>query len=370
MDRMSQTAACCMLCAIPLAAFSEVAPGVTGSRGEAIEGSVAALTLEDLPPEDWKEPSKPSITERLKLGVDYWFTKGEGSWEIEAFEFIDVAVLAGIASELEWEDIDSDIPVFSVDLALLHNVRISGRYGSGDIDDGELTDSDFLSVSTPFESTGNIKFSESKSDTDGDTEFYDINVHYELPEKWYPKLLSHAEVFLGYEYYSDELHMMNGVQTVSDGFFAPPVGPFGGLDSTYDFEWEGVRLGARAEYNPHPKVSVGVTLAVLAVLDYSGEGFWNLRREFRRQAPNYEHEADSGEGLDVSVDLEYFPWENVGIRVGYWYKQWSASDGEDTKFFTDAAAAELGLDGTSTTADLGDVESVRHGFFAGIVGKI
>jgi hypothetical protein len=282
------------------------------------------------------------VTNRVQLGADIWFTSGRGEWE-ETFhsDYFNIN-----NSLLEWEDLSSRLLVLRGEVFITPWLSVDGSWAAGDIEDGENTDSD---------RNGSRVVIQSKADTEGETTMASAAVNYRFSRQLFRRWAGYSDVFLGYQYYRDELNDHNGVDTV---LFGQPVDvPFEGLDSTYMFEWSAIRLGLRTGIPLFRRLSFTTSLSSLLIISYYGEGYWNLRDDFRRQSPNFVDKSDGGAGSELQLGLNFqvcrhFALE-AGGRVIYLYTQ----DGVDKTYYAD---------GTSDTTPIDHVESLRYGAYAGL----
>jgi hypothetical protein len=306
--------------------------------------AIAATVRAETPPPSCIQAKVPTggVTNRIELGADVWFTSGRGAWR-ESFH----SDYFGINnSVLEWDHLDSRLLVLRGELFFTPWLSVDGSWAAGDIEDGENTDSD---------RAGSRVEIQSKADTEGDTTMASAAANFRFSRLLFPRWTGYAAVFLGYQYYRDELHDRNGADTV---LFGDPVSvPFDGLDSSYSFQWQSVRLGVRAGIPVFRRLSVQTSLAGLGVVEYYGEGYWNLRDDFRQESPNFIDKSDGGVGTEFQLGLNFricrhFSLE-AGGRVVYLYTE----DGSDTTYYAD---------GTHDTVVLDYAESLRYGAYAGL----
>lgn len=283
------------------------------------------------------EPSASHFAPSLEIGAGVWITTGHDEWDIKFGGFF----FDG-RSKLEWDDVDANLLILNAEAAVTPLIRIGGSIGSGSIDDGSSTDGDWL---------GDFQFSESTAETDGDVHYADIQVYYRFVEERNVVV----DAFVGYIYYEDELNDKNGVQTLVDE--QPTSEPLDGLDSSYSFQWQMAKLGVRADVDAAQSLSIRGSLAYLLLLDYSGEGFWNLRDDFKQEYPNFKHSSDTGSGVEGLLSARWKPHASVVIEGGYRVIYMQAEDGEDKTYFAD---------GTVESTTLSNVESLRHGAFASV----
>lgn len=287
-----------------------------------------------------------------------WDTTGEASWKIS---------FPGGASELEFDDIDSTMYLIGVMIKPYVNfITFDLKYAAGNINHGRGTDTDWES--------GTL-WSESKSDIDGDTEYWAVDLYLPLyPWIWEgigrptlrgkarktPDHLVKLELLLGWFHYEDRLNMTNLYQTQDPFGIIGGAGPIAGLDSHYNFEWEGWKAGLRYEWdmvrNPSAHIySFGLKAegAFLFNVKYDGEGVWNLRTDLR-QSPSFRHEARNGDGAEWMASLFYSPRKHFLIEFGYRGLYLSADDGKDKKYFSVGGVGQYTLE---------DVDARRHGPF-------
>lgn len=292
---------------------------------------------------------------RFTIGMEGWLSTGESSWDIRFVDFDpDLGFIPG-RSKLEWEDLDSMMLRVHGTYEISSQFTASISYGFGDINDGRNTDTDWYSINRP----NDYVFSQSQADTDGSIRYIDINLAMRLDEVLpLERLGGRWELLAGYLFYQEDLRDQNGVQTI---LFEEPVNqPFGGLNSTFLFEWNAFRLGGRVATDLSDKLSVSASANLLLAVDFSGEGYWNLRSDFRSQDPNFVQSATGGYGTEWRVAAAYEVIPDIFIDAGYWALSLRGTDGIDTTYFADGAAASVPLD---------SVESERSGFFLGVTGR-
>ena len=287
----------------------------------------------------------------FRIGIQTWFSSGAGEWQIEGYSSDDLSFL----SRLDWNDLDSNLLVLKADYQLKPGIRLSGSYGTGDIENGRNTDSDWY-LGPEFDS-GAFKFSESISETDGQTVLFDINIIID----WFPENRRDTErlyfgAIIGYQIYEDELIDRDGIQTVVDE--VPVYEPFEeGQNATYSFKWQAYRAGVRGRCDLTRATTISMDAALLIGVTYRGEGFWNLRTDMRPEPPNLINEADSGWGGDFTLWLSQMLTRNLSVEIGWKSLYLMSESGIHTSFLADGSIGQ-------TT--LSDVKSSRNGYFAGI----
>ena len=167
---------------------------------------------------------------------------------------------------------------------------------------------------------------------------------------------------VGFLHYEDNLTLRNGAQTNTVPFegLNMPLGPFSGLNSTFNFEWNMLKMGVLRRAHFSKEFSYSGLLAAYPYVDYRGEGYWNLRAgtnpsDFRMQSPNFIQESNKGYGYEASLELIYAISENTELSAGYRYFYLYAKNGTDWVYFADGSVAESTLDWVMVT---------RHGAYA------
>jgi opacity protein-like surface antigen len=287
----------------------------------------------------------------LAFGIKGWLTTASAKWQI-SFPFTQAGQTGKIESELDFNKIDSPMvivtggaritPLFSFDLV----------YGTGSISGGQGSDTDRF---VPDQG-GVLEFSNSTSDVSGDVKMWGGNVYFNNRRFGNTKAGPWGAV-IGYLHYEDNLTITNGVQTVSVPFAGssfPPLGPFPGLNSTYDFSWDALKLGVTNQASITKELMFDGMLSFFPLVRYTSEGFWNLRagngpNDFRRQFPNFTQQSTTGYGYEAALGLSYELSENTLLSAGYRYFYLYATNGTDTVYFANGATSESTLDWVTVT---------------------
>jgi hypothetical protein len=240
-----------------------------------------------------------------------------------------------IISELKWRDID--IATLNIGSTLRVNQKwlfnVDLLYGR--IYDGRNQDSDYQGSNRTQE------FSRSNNDADkGDvldiSGYVGYDFLFDSSDNDYARINIIPK--LGLSYKSQNFTMTNGVQTVavdapSFGFTAPSLGPFVGLDSTYDTTWFGPWTGIEFKFGITPKFTVSSNFE-LHYADYSSNANWNLRSDFAHPK-SFSHDAH-GFGLVSSIDGKIDLGPTLSLTMSLNYQYWRADqDGEITRYLSD-----------------------------------
>lgn len=207
---------------------------------------------------------------------------------------IDGGILGpNILSELEWRDME----IFQL-RGGLSGANRDGVYFRGFIDygwvlDGVNQDSDYAGDNRSLE------YSRSLSDVDHSRV---LDVSAGLGVTYFMGASDQLQIIplLGYSYHDQQLIMRNGLQVV------PFLGPFAGLNSSYEAEWSGPWLGVDVLLNLQDGSTAFVRMEKHWV-DYYAKANWNLRTSFAHPV-SFEHEAN-GQGWVLELG-----WQNAPSR--------------------------------------------------------
>ncbi len=276
---------------------------------------------------------------RVKLELDAGYRVDELQWSIAGNS---AGTNPNILSELIW----TDLQIFqlrhrgTLEKGNDHYDRMTGQFswliGFGQILAGDNQDSDYAGDNRTLE------WSRSNNAADsGDV--FDLALAFGLRFPLGQSTLIMPQ--LGYSYHQQNLEISAGNQTLSDQAIAdaflgpgevvlPPIGPFFGLDSSYDAEWQGPWLGIRLDQR------LGQTVLLNAALeyhwgDYTGEADWNLRSDFMHPL-SFRHEGDAN-GLVLELGLEVPVAANLSLTLDGNYQNWQVDSGTDITFFTDGS---------------------------------
>lgn len=294
----------------------------------------------------WGQPSNV-----VDIGLGYLFSRSNSSWTISFPERFGRG-----QSVLEFNEVSGGIPVLYLDINHPNSyVSLCLQYGTGQNLTGEGIDSDYL--------YGGLYY-QSRFDISGDRSFWSADLQttfsFSPPSRWVIK------PFIGWQHSEEKLTMTNGQWTVLDGWGTSL--PIFGLNSSYNFSWNALRMGVKGEMDFGPPRQPGINpfrlktqLALFPYIQYEGQGVWNLRDDFR-QDPSFSHEANNfgALGLDGVVSLVYRPLKALeiegGARITYFY----VKDGTDTTYFSDNYVAQVDLD---------EVKTFQAGLFLKITGR-
>lgn len=296
----------------------------------------------------------------FNLSVKEWISSGDASWNISDSGFnSNIGKQIGVKSKLEFKDIDAPVTILEGEIAFPSPFKLKASYGFGSYGSkGRTIDTDWFSV--PADGINDRRFSESISKADGETSLFELGGSVLISQS---RRMGDVYFYAGYMYYTDDIEITEGRQTFSDNSACTPLDflvtpcfddagtPILGLNSTYDFRWEYIKVGIEGEKNKG-RFPIVYGLKGLYLLDYRGEGFWNLRGDLKRTPPNFVHNADEGYGYDAHFAIGYHFNPRMKVFIGYRIFYMKATDGTNEIFFSD---------GTRGVALLDDVEVKRRG---------
>ncbi len=232
-----------------------------------------------------------------------------------------------ILSELSWSDLN------------IHQIKAGGKVivnetfylrcslGYGWIFDGKNQDSDYSGDNRTFE------FSRSNNDADdGNVLDVSLGVGYQFGQVSGMVIIT---PLVGYSYHEQKLRMTDGFQTIG-----VTTGPFAGLNSTYETEWNGPWIGVDLSFEINKKFTLFGAFEY-HMADYYAKANWNLRTDFAHPK-SFEHTAD-GSGIVMSIGGDYALNDQWFINVNIDYQDWSTYAGTDRIFFANGTTSETRL---------------------------
>jgi opacity protein-like surface antigen len=240
-----------------------------------------------------------------------------------------------ILSELQWRDIEMATVTVGSDLYWGEQWITNLEFSYGRIFDGENQDSDYLGNNRTLE------FSRSNNAADeGDA--YDINASLAYRLAFDSMRSIELRPTLGLSYHAQNLKAVDGYQTVTDFGFPVPIGPFEGLNSSYDATWFGPWLGMQALFGQESRLQLELGLQYHYAF-YDAQANWNLRSDFAHPV-SFEQEAE-GHGWVVEAGLLYELSSKLSVGFDFRYEDWGRTVMAKTKstFLTAANNLLTGL---------------------------
>jgi hypothetical protein len=294
-------------------------------------------------PSSVKNQAKNKGPKAIEIETGYGYRRDRFDWNI-------AGDLQGnnpnVLSELTWKD----LIIHEVHLDLRANLKksfvLKGSISYGVIVSGDNRDSDYSADNREME------FSRSINETDkGHTLDGQLGAGYRF------QLVSESisvTSFAGYSYHQQYLSMTDGNQTITWAG-GPPLGTFGGLDSSYDAEWQGPWVGIEMILDAEkfkktlPPISFYATWEYHWA-DYTAEADWNLREDFKHPK-SFEHEAD-GSGMVASLGVCIRLSDRWSVILGYETEEWSTERGVDRVFLENDTIIETRLNEVNWSSDV------------------
>lgn len=204
----------------------------------------------------------------------------------------------------------------SAEMHVLPGLSIGGKFASSHLKRTTTTDTDWLPAVDPE------IWWESNSNCSAELEYYDINFFLRVLDtkrdkesrlKWdelFDFLLVKKltfDIVVGYQHEKARYGMTDLIDTIE--WWAPTSNPVSGLNSFYKVQYQGPRLGFRAQASDE-KWSTKIDFAY-AWLTTKGYGWWNLRDY------TFEQAGTKGVGVDFSAELTYKFTRRLSAGLGY-----------------------------------------------------
>ncbi len=230
-----------------------------------------------------------------------------------------------ILSELEYEDIKIYQTALNIK-SVLNNFVVNLYYNYGVITDGNGYDSDYDGDNRT------LIFSKSSSTIEDDNVCdFSLAAGYQFSNKSNNFIITPA---IGFSRHDQNICVTNGIQTVETENITPPLGPFSGLNSTYESSWKSFWIGSAISFIINKNFTLSADYKY-HFADYEAVADWNLREVFSHPV-SFIHSADAN-GHESSFILEYCFSNNWVVATEYKYHTWSTKQGTSTTFFNDGA---------------------------------
>jgi opacity protein-like surface antigen len=292
---------------------------------------------------------------RVSVAGGYWWTDAKLDVQFLASEpevsnGVLLANKGDKISELN-NDLDAGLYVVTAEAYLFWRLYVDGFVGWNDFS-GEHQDSDWLPAYNPK------LWYFSESDATGNVATWDANAYIRLIEEKEDK--GYLDVGLGYFYYKDDIeHIENSAFKVAE--WQPVNIPLYGHDSSDEFKFDGLRIGAKALIRLHDRVAIRLNGGVVPWLMVENHRYWNLREDFGPPPGLRDYGEADGFAFDIDLGLEFKITKNFYVQGGFKYIDLSA-DGGKLKTTWDA------MPGYVQTLDHFDVDAHRGGFY--IMGRV
>lgn len=237
-----------------------------------------------------------------------------------------------VQSELKW----TDLKIYEVRLNGKSDINdksfVEGSVGYGWIHSGHNQDSDYATDNR----TGMFSRSENNA---GNGHVVDGSIGYGY---YIDKRKNSKTAFVtGYSVNKQALRITDGDQTYSDFYYqSQPIGPFSGLNSTFDTRWHGPYIGLSFEKQASKKIKI-LTRFEYHFTKYHAEGNWNLSSAYAH--PKSIEQSASGYGTVFSVGSEYQMDKEWALKAKINFSRFKSKDGLHKAFVANGTSAETRL---------------------------
>ncbi len=260
---------------------------------------------------------------KVNFNPGYWASSGNLNWKISGDTWFEVNgdyYYSEFASKLDY-DTNSNMAIFGLELKPIDWFSFDFSYGTGDIQSGTCTDTDW------FYDYSREPALQTQDPSSGDTYFYNTNLNFtkSFEEAGLTDLVKNFEriklgLFLGYEYSKVSMKMTDPITILIWWWEDYHLTVSEGLNSTYDITFQGVRVGTKMELFFTDELAIKGSIAYSPSLNVKGKGYWNLR-------DLYFYQSGQGHGTDAEVSLRYTPLSNLSFSLGYRAQNYRQSGG-------------------------------------------
>jgi hypothetical protein len=243
-----------------------------------------------------------------------------------------------VLSELSFDDLRIVQLGGELDLRTRRGFEAEIALRIGEILDGDNRDSDY--------DVSGQEYSRSENTVEDD-DVWDGSVGIGWGIDWTDPRTGRSARFIpmvGYSVHQQNLRITDGNQTISESPSVQPLGPFDGLNSTYEAEWRGPWIGLHGLYEATPRWSAEIDVE-FHWADFEAVADWNLRADLAHPK-SFEQEAE-GQGLRLLLKgvRRLGPRSDFTLRLAL--ENWETDEGTDTIYLAD---------GTAVTTRLNEVE--------------
>lgn len=258
-----------------------------------------------------------------------------------------------IISELTWDNLESYQVKFQGSLVWPRIIALKGSANYGWIFDGKNQDSDYWGDDRTFE------FSRSNNKTD-DNNVWDVSLAVGYPFRFGRTVIGTATPLVGYSHHEQNLNISDGFQTIATPGVTPPVGPFDGLDSSYDTQWQGPWIGIDLRFKAREIKTFAHRFETYFTYEYhwadfNAEANWNLADRFAHPK-SFEQNTD-GNGYVIGAGFNFILHQNWALNFNLDYQDWSTGEGT-IKFYL--------ADGTTHKQQLNEVNWTSYALSLGL----
>ncbi|MDH3688928.1 MAG: hypothetical protein OEU36_05555, partial [Gammaproteobacteria bacterium] len=301
---------------------------------------------------------------RYSIGAKVWMSDGESTWSQNASAIS--TLLGDPSSKLTYKNLRSNVLEINGNVELPRQFFLAIAYGKGDIDDGILTDDDFLSaLGADFFGTtvgGQHRFSRTRSDVDGDDLDY-VNLTFGRAIVRSTDQMKGLNLFATYQRWT-ERYIAQGVEQLTctaPNVLCQPAGFVGFVGDnaiSNEAKWRSLFVGADGYLQLNHRVKLHGQLAYTPIADLSSQDVHFLRADLRKD-PSFSH-SGRGTGINAEIGAEFRINRNFYATAGIRYWQLKAED-ESGGFRSNPIGS------APIKAELNEFKTERKGLVLGIV---
>ena len=251
-----------------------------------------------------------------------------------------------IISELTWDDLESYQLKFQGGLIWPNLIALKGSFAYGWLFDGKNQDSDYWGDNRTFE------FSRSNNTTDDD-QVWDASLAVGYPFRFGRTVIGTVTPLVGYSHHEQQLNISNGFQTIATPGLTPPVGPFEGLDSSYETKWRGPWIGIDMHFRAAEIKSFAHRIETYVTYEYHWADFeadanWNLV-DIYAHPKSFKHDTN-GNGYVISAGINCMLTQHWALNLNFDYQEWSTDSGTIKFYLADGTTHKQQLNEVNWTA--------------------
>ena len=295
----------------------------------------------------------------IELSIATWISQGRSNWNHTAPS----SLLGDPTSSLDYKDVWSNIVELSARVVHKRGFSLTGQIGYGAITEGVLIDDDFVSASgaTAFGASVNGPHRISRTESDiGDSYVFYVNGELGLLFYRFAENKGLVNAVLGFQYWREK-YVAKGVKQLectAVGTFCNAAGTESFLGTkaiTNTVQWTSMKVGAEGHMNFWNRVTLQAKAIALPLAWLHNEDIHHLRTDLRR-SPSFKM-SGLGYGFNVEGLVQVQVFTRFFLHGGYRYWWLTVQDGDWENF---------PVSGSSTTANLNEFRTFRHGATFGV----
>lgn len=269
------------------------------------------------------EPAYSQI--EASFDLKYWLVRGYLNWTVAGYtdDPYFPGWLTRFRSKLDW-DVNTNMIVFDGEVRPISWFSIDATYGTGAVQRGISTDTDWL-----LDYSSSIPWIQTESPSSGNSHFYNFNVNFR-PLGANSELGS-LDIFAGYGSTFINMLMTDPLSYIYyEWIYLGGYDTYPGLNSTYDIDCKGFRIGIKGEIRPVSLLALTGSITYSPRLDIQGEGFWNLRTDIDPGGWRF-YQSGRGNSLEYNLGISIIPLEYLSVELGYKAQLFKVTESEDWK---------------------------------------